>query len=155
MPTNPELSPAKKARQIGSWGTLSRVLLGGLFIAFALRQGVSLSDAAIGLVVFPAAVSVALALRGRGAPALRWYGPAGYGLTFLIWGVAYGLAPVPTLLFGSSAQLLAAARGYAGCELLAVSNWIRRRDDQIACPVHSIVDAAEAQAKGHHQARVR
>ena len=151
MDASTGLSEPKTARQIGAWGTLSRVLLSGVFIVLALSQGIRLSDAPIGLVGFPAAVSVAMALRGKRASPLRWYGLAGYGLTFLVWGAAYSLAPVPTLLFGSAAQLLAAARGYAGCELLAVSNWLRRRDDQIACPVHSIVDAAEsrASAAGH------
>jgi hypothetical protein len=28
-------------------------------------------------------------------------------------------------------MLLAAARGYAGCEVLAVSNWLLHRDDQV------------------------
>ncbi len=58
-------------RHIGKWGTASRLVLGGLFIYWALLQGVGSADAVIGLVVFPAAVSVVLALRGRDAPPLR------------------------------------------------------------------------------------
>jgi len=46
---------------------------------------------------------------------------------------------VPVLWFTSDAllafygvsMLLAAVRGYAGCEVLAVSNWILRRDDRV------------------------
>ncbi len=144
----------KSVRQIGSWGTVSRLVLGGLFIYWALRQGVGWEDAIIGLVVFPAAVSLVLGLRGRDAPPLRLVGPGGLVLNILIWVAAFNLALVPTLLFGGAAQLLAAAQGYAGCELFAASNWLRRRDDQIGCPVHSTIDAWEAQAKGRQPEEV-
>ena len=82
-------------------------------------------------------MSVVLALRGPDASPLRLVGPGGFVLNILIWVAAFNLALVPTLLFGGAAQLLAAARGYAGCELFAISNLLRRRDHQIACPVHS------------------
>lgn len=138
-------------RRIGALGTISRLSLGAVFIGIALGQGVGLSDLAIGLLVFPAAVSAVLAMRGTKAPRLRLYGLTGYGLTFAVWGIAYGVQPVPTLLFAGATQILAAARGYAGCELLAVSNWLRHRDDQIACPVHSIIDSAEARASAQQR----
>jgi hypothetical protein len=38
-------------------------------------------------------------------------------------------------------MLLAAARGAAGCEVLAVSNWLLRRGDQIGCAVFGPIDA--------------
>ena len=47
------------------------------------------------------------------------------------------------LLFYGVSMLLAAARGYAGCEVLALSNWLLRRDDQIGCMVFGPVDAVE------------
>jgi hypothetical protein len=40
-------------------------------------------------------------------------------------------------------MLLAAARGYAGCEVLAISNWLLHRDDQIGCLVFSPIDRLE------------
>jgi hypothetical protein len=43
----------------------------------------------------------------------------------------------------SAQPSLAAARGYAGCEVLAISNWVLRRDDQIGCLVFGPVDTAE------------
>ncbi len=137
----------KSVRRIGSWGTASRLVLGGLFIYWALRQGVGWDDAIVGLVVFPAAVSLVLALRGPDARPLR-LGPGGHALNILIWTVAFNLALVPTLVFGGVTQILAATRGYAGCELFAVSNWLRQRNDQIGCPVHSPIDALQAQVKG-------
>ncbi|MGH9249635.1 MAG: hypothetical protein ACRD0W_09005 [Acidimicrobiales bacterium] len=40
-------------------------------------------------------------------------------------------------------MLLAVARGYAGCEVLALSNWLLHRDDQIGCLVFSPIDHLE------------
>jgi EmrB/QacA subfamily drug resistance transporter len=46
------------------------------------------------------------------------------------------------LLYGTS-MLLPAARGYGGCEVLAISNWLLHRDDQIGCLVFSPIDRLE------------
>jgi hypothetical protein len=40
-------------------------------------------------------------------------------------------------------MLLAAVRGCAGCEVLAVSNWLLHRDDQIGCLLFWPIDHAE------------
>jgi hypothetical protein len=40
-------------------------------------------------------------------------------------------------------MLLAAPRSYAGCEVLAVPNWLLRRDDQVGCVLFAPVDALE------------
>jgi hypothetical protein len=48
------------------------------------------------------------------------------------------------LYFYGAAMLLAAVRGYGGCEVLAVSNWLLRRDDQVGCVLFWPVDALEA-----------
>ncbi len=40
-------------------------------------------------------------------------------------------------------MLIAAARGYAGCEVLAVSNWVLARDDQVGCALFAPVDLVE------------
>jgi hypothetical protein len=50
---------------------------------------------------------------------------------------------VAALVFYGASMLLAALRGYGGCEVLAVSNWILGRDDQIGCLVLSPIDSAE------------
>ena len=42
-----------------------------------------------------------------------------------------------------ASMLLAALRGYAGCEVLAVSNWLLRRDDQVGCAVFWPIDQLE------------
>jgi hypothetical protein len=48
-----------------------------------------------------------------------------------------------TLIFYGASMLLAALRGYTGCEVLAVSNWLLGRDDQIGCLLFWPVDHAE------------
>jgi hypothetical protein len=43
-------------------------------------------------------------------------------------------------------MLVAAVRGYAGCEVLAVSNWLLGRDDQVGCVPFWPIDTLEARA---------
>lgn len=57
------------------------------------------------------------------------------------------------LIFYGASMLLAAARGYGGCEVLAISNWILRRDDQIGCLVLSPIDDYERQLKSSQSGR--
>ena len=47
-------------------------------------------------------------------------------------------------VFLGVSMLVAAARGYAGCEVLAIPNAVSGRDDQIGCILYSPIDAAEA-----------
>lgn len=109
----------------------------------ALSQGISTTDAAIGLIVFPVATLAWVSLRA-GSPPLRLYGTGGHCWTIAVAIAAFIVLPVATLLFFGATQVLAAIRGYAGCELFAVSNWLLGRDDQIACMVHTPIDAIEA-----------
>jgi len=46
-------------------------------------------------------------------------------------------------IFYGASMLLAALRGYGGCEVLAISNWVLRRDDQVGCFVLGPVDNME------------
>ena len=66
--------------------------------------------------------------------------------------VLTGLLIVPatrgiTFIFLGEAMLLAALRGYAGCETLAFSNWLLRRDDQIGCILFTPIDHLERQSQ--------
>jgi hypothetical protein len=47
------------------------------------------------------------------------------------------------LLFYGASMLLGAVRGDAGCEVLAFSNWVLARDDQVGCAVFAPVDRVE------------
>jgi hypothetical protein len=46
------------------------------------------------------------------------------------------------LLFYGASMLLAALRGYTGCEVVAISNWLLRRDDQAGCLLFSPLRSA-------------
>jgi hypothetical protein len=50
-------------------------------------------------------------------------------------------------VFYGASMFVAALRGYAGCEVLAASNWILGRDDQVGCLVLSPIDGAERQLR--------
>lgn len=80
-------------------------------------------------------------------------GPLGHAATLLAFLVLY-LTPlyVPALsvtsgaalIFFGGSMLVAALRGYRGCEMLAVSNWILRRNDQVGCVLFSPIDRLES-----------
>ncbi len=135
------------ARRIGPYGTIARGIVGAGFVVGALAAGVSLSDAAVGLVVFPAVVLSALGLVAHSSRPLRLYGWSGHCLNFGIGAAAFSASPVGALPFYGGSTLLGAIRGYAGCEVFAVPNWLRRRDDQISCAVFSPIDNLEARAR--------
>jgi len=135
------------AREIGPWGTAARVFGGGAALIGAASIGIDTFDALLGLVLFPLVSIGLLLLRGGDAPPLRLAGAEWCCLNGAVGVVMFVFVPVAALLFIGSTMLLAAARGYGGCELFAVSNWLRRRDDQIACPVFSPIDATESRAR--------
>ena len=53
-----------------------------------------------------------------------------------------------TLVFLGASMLLAALRGYGGCESLAMSNWLLRRNDQVGCLIFSPIDRREQRRPG-------
>ncbi|MGH8998881.1 MAG: hypothetical protein ACRDY7_05765 [Acidimicrobiia bacterium] len=59
--------------------------------------------------------------------------------------VLYLLEPTSdaTLIFYGASMWLAALRGNAGCEVLALSNWLLDRDDQVGCALFGPVDQLE------------
>ena len=148
-----------QARGIGPIGTIGRLALGGGMLYLAVTNlgqpewGLEWYEAVLGLVGFPAAsvllVRVWLGMLQAEAP-LNATGSVGFCANFAI---GFALLSVPftrdaTLLFYGASLLLAAMRGYAGCEVLAISNWLLRRDDQVGCVVFSPVDAIEARVTG-------
>ncbi len=133
-------------RSIGMWGTLARLVVGAALLATAFVLGVAWDDVAIGFVGFPAAVMLVLAIRGRSATPLKFYGSAGHLINGAIVVAAFVLLTPAALLFYGASMLLAGTRGYAGCEVFALSNWLWRRNDQIACAFFSPIDAIEGRA---------
>jgi hypothetical protein len=119
----------------------------------AVILGIGAVDAVVGLVVFPLAVVAFVAIRGRDATPVRMRGAEGHCVNCAVGVAAFVLVPVPALLFYGTSMLAAAARGYGGCEIFAISNWLWRRDDQIACPVFHPVDLAERRASVRNSAQ--
>ena len=152
--TASDQSNGDNGRGILPIGTAGRVLVGIGFLYVALFDtpfgwGLQWHEALLGLLGFPAVtvlgVSLWNALAGTAAP-IRATGHLGLCATT---GVLIALVSVPftqdvTVLFLGTTLLLAAMRGYAGCEVTAISNWFLRRDDQVGCMVFSPLDAAEA-----------
>jgi hypothetical protein len=133
-------------RRIGPWGTAARVVVGTAMLAGAIIIGIGALDAVLGLIVFPLAVAAFVAIRGRDATPVHLTGAEGHCINCAAAVAAFVFVPLAALLFYGSSMLVAAARGYGGCEIFAISNWLRRRDDQIACPVFHTVDLAERRA---------
>lgn len=101
----------------------------------------------LGLVVLPAvAVITQLARLRLSRTSLNATGGLAFCLNILIFGVLLALpwTSHPTFVFLGASMLLAAWRGYAGCETLAISNWLLRRDDQVGCVLFTALDKWEA-----------
>ncbi len=152
-----------RKRAIGVAGTIGRVLLGlGLiYLAFTdggkPEWGLQWQGPVLGLIVFPAALLLFQAVRLRFTnETLSATGGLEFCLNLAVGAVLYAIPFTrdAMLLFYGSSLLLAAARGYAGCESLAISNWLLRRDDQVGCVVFSPIDAVEARVTGKTEAIV-
>jgi hypothetical protein len=162
-----------RRRQIGTIGTTARVVLGLVLLTVGVlgrqvtvihgqvRSGFDPLSVVVGVLAFPAVLLAWQWLRARRDPTrLQATGPASTGLNMLVF-LALVLTPLyaPPLSFTSDAalvfygasMLLAALRGYGGCEVLAASNWILGRDDQVGCLVLGPVDDVERRLQeGRH-----
>jgi hypothetical protein len=136
-----------RAREIGPLGAAARVGVGlallGVVLASQLLNGFEPASLALGLVGFPATLLALQWLRARRDPTrFEATSPAAAvlnGLVFLAllltpwYARPLAVSSDATLLFYGASMLLAALRGYGGCEVLAFSNWVLRRDDQVGC----------------------
>ncbi len=146
----------RQARSIGSLGTATRILVGLLLLSIGIIYAASGRSfwwqLALGLAGFPAALMlVQLArltltkarLHETGSLA-TWINCAALVVLLVAWPTRNA-----TLIFLGASMLAAALRGYSGCETLAVSNWLLRRDDQVGCLLLSPIDRLEAQRSDH------
>ena len=160
-------------RQIGPIGTSARVVIGALLFMFGaiggklvvvvigghLHVGLNVAALILGIVVFPAALLVWQWIRLRRDPSrLDATGPVATGVNILAFAILIGISFIPAIsylgfaafVFYGASMLLAAARGYSGCEVLAVTNWLLHRDDQIGCLVLSPIDDWERRFMQSH-----
>jgi multidrug transporter EmrE-like cation transporter len=149
-------------RGIGPISTMTRIVLGFWLVGSVIR-----GQLATGFTpVTHATATWALGLIGFPALALAWHwwrirrnparfqdtSPLSFALSvalplalYFTWWYAptFSVTSDAVLLFVGGSVVLAALRGYAGCELLATSNWLLRRSDQIACAVFTPIDSLE------------
>ncbi len=138
---------ASARRGVGGVGAAARSIVGALLLGSVawghVQRGFHPTPWVLGLLVFPAVLLAWQWLRARRAPArLQATGPVAHVLNLAVFVVLY-LIPATqdaALIFYGISMLLAALRGYAGCEVLAVSNWLLRRDDQVGCLLFAPVD---------------
>jgi len=157
LPSAERSNPTPGRRAIGPIGTAARVslglvLLGSVFLG-QLKGPFRPAPLALGLVGFPVALLAWQWLRARSTPGgLQATGPVGTALNTLVFLALYltpwywrslSLTSDAALVFYGASMLVAAVRGYGGCEVLAVSNWVLGRDDQVGCLVFAPVDHLE------------
>lgn len=141
-------------RDIGPIGAVARIVVGIVLIGSVIYGEFSSHPTpaawALGLIGFPALVLAWHQWQIRRDPApFRYAGPLSFALSLALplalyftwwYAPAFSVTSDATLLFVGASLLLAALRGHAGCEILALSNWLLRRDDQIACAALTPID---------------
>jgi hypothetical protein len=151
---------SSRRRHIGPVGTGARVIVGLWFLGSVVHGHVTgefrPAPWVLGLLGFPALLLAWQWWRSRRTP-VRFdaTGPVAHVLNIVAFFALYltpDYAPAlsvtsdAALLFYGVSMLLAAIRGYAGCEVLALSNWLLRRNDQVGCLVLAPIDYAERRA---------
>lgn len=140
----------KQKRAIGSIGTIARLIV-GLGLILYIAGDLELYQVLLGLVVFPAVFILWQRLRlRRTQEPLRATGLADLVVSIVAITI---LIVIPftsnaTVLFFAASMLVAAIRGYAGCQVTAITNWLLKRNDQVGCIVFSPIDALEKRLTG-------
>jgi len=150
---------ARPHRDIGPIGTATRLVVGLLLVGSIVYGQLMTSGHlapptwALGLIGFPALVLAWHFWRIRrnlarfsDTSVLSFVLSIALPLAFYLTG--WYVPPLwftsdATLIFVGSSLLFAALRGDVGCEFLALSNWLLRRTDQMACAVFTPIDSLE------------
>ena len=137
-----------KGRVVSEWGTVSRVLVGSTLVVMAtVVWRADWLELLIGLVALPAVATLVMSLRDRSARPLR-LGAAGHLITVAHVAVTVSIVPEAAALFYGSMALVAGLQGNRGCEITALANWLRGRDDQVGCPLFEPFDALDRRRRG-------
>jgi len=165
-----QVSRRTRRRHIGPIGTIARVVVGLLLLGYGLvggtvvishgqlRTGFEPLGLLLGVIAFPAVLLAWQWVRARSTTTrFEATGPVGTAINMAVflalvltpWYLpAFAFTSDAALIFYGASMLLAALRGYGGCEVLAISNWVLGRDDQVGCFVLSPVDNIESRL-GH------
>jgi hypothetical protein len=162
--------PARRPRRIGPWGTAGRLAVAAWFLGSVIRGhlrpgSLNLPPILLGLFGFPAIVLAWHWWRIRRNPrSFEYTSPLAFGVNALIFFALYltwwyaprlRITSDAALVFYGMSMLVAALIGYDGCEVLAISNWILRRDDQVGCALFIGVDYLEARRRARHSPPAR
>ena len=129
------------------WGAGARLIVGSTLVVLALVYWrATWVDVLIGLVVLPAIATFVMSVRSRASAPLR-LGAAGHLVTLAHIAATVSIVPDAAALFYGGMTLVAAVRGAGGCEITAVANWVRGRDDQIGCPLFTPFDALDGRRR--------
>ena len=144
-------------RQIGPLGTIARIATGLLMFSLAgwaaVRGELQIHEVLLGLVGLPMIVMLVVVASQRvlGTSAyLRATGPVGSLTNFSMIVALFAIpwtAEIAYFFYGVP-MFLAAWRGYPGCEMLAISNLVLRRKDELGCPWFYPVDVFEERFTG-------
>jgi hypothetical protein len=153
----------QEGREIGRIGTVARLLAAAAALALpASLDAFSAWDLLVALVALPALATAGFALVREG---YERYVPGGLAsqadtccgaATWLLAIILAALIPLAALtpvtftafwLWIGASLVLAAARGYGGCEILAFPNSLTGRRDQVGCIVFTPIDRAEAHGR--------
>jgi len=166
LPSVPAEEPNRRA--IGWAGTAARIIVGALLVGIALQgelsgRGLSVRSLAFGLVGIPAFVLGGQWLRARRMPrriaATRpWDFALNLGVVAALYLTPWYAPPLgftadAALYFYGASMLLAAWRGFDGCEVLALSNWLLGREDHIGCAFFAPIDYLERRVGRGHDVR--
>jgi hypothetical protein len=113
-------------------------------------------DAVLGLLVMPAIVVAALALRARVSQApLDATGPLAHLLNAAVFVPLFFIPATAgaAFLFYGASMIVAATSRSAGCEVTAISNLLLRRRDEVGCMLFAPVDLAESRGRRSPAAR--
>lgn len=161
-------TPPGDRREIGPIGTAARVVGGLIAIGLPIALGgFGRWDAAAALVALPlvatgAAAFVTSAYRRLAAEALARRDAICSGAACWLVAIAIGAAVGVEILTPASGEvalwvwlggsmLVAAARGFGGCEVLAIPNLITGRRYQIGCILDTPIDRVEARRAGRRR----
>lgn len=145
-------------RQSGPIGAAVRAVVGSALITYTVvTHGLAAWDVAAALIAFPILASLLHAVvasaydrlaTGRASGSTRtWVVSAAVLVLFL--GIAVGLTFVTPIdggsifLFFGASLVIVAARGDAGCEVLAIVNAIAGRRERTGCVAFAPVDSLE------------
>jgi hypothetical protein len=140
----------ESSRGIGALGRMARVAVGGAMVGSVVEGHISghfhLAPWVLGLAFFPAIVVAGHGWAARRAPGrMTATGAVGHCAPLVAFLVLYAIEPTSdaALLFFGGSMMVAAARRSGGCEVVAFSNWVLGREDEVGCLVFEPVDRFE------------